>query len=122
MRGSRLKNDGGQIVLDVARGRGDDVKVVEQPFGGRRRRLAARASSASARVGRAQRPHVVVETAQVRTPAVVRPPAHGEQRRQAPGVLFEQLDTKQLDAAMRLELGRIIDRDSTAHPTVPPRS
>ena len=72
-------------------------------------------------VGRAQGPHVVVETAQVRTPAVVRPPAHGEQPRQTPGVLFQPLYTKELDAAMRLELGRIIDRDSTAHPTPTPK-
>ena len=61
-----LEERGRQIVLDVARGGGDDVEVVEQPFGGRRPLLAKPGVIGQRDVDLSQRAHVRVKPVQVR--------------------------------------------------------
>ena len=87
-----------QIVMDVARGGRDDVEVVEQPFGGRRHRLAAR-------IVRERRVHARAARACARAAgAGARGRRHAagaivNERRQPAGVLLEQLETQQFFAA-----------------------
>ena len=80
--------------MDVSGCRRDDVEIVEQPFGGWRHRLLPRIFGERS-VDLAQRAHVVLELAQVgaAVPAVFW--RNGEQRRQTPGVLLQQLNTEQ---------------------------
>ena len=111
-----------QVARDVACGFGGDMKVVEQPFGGGRGRLSTTGVDGECPVGRAQRAHVVAETPQMRATAIVRPPSHGEEGGEAPGVFFQPVDTEQLSAAMWLRLDHLIDCHRRAHPTfLPPR-
>ncbi len=84
--------------MDVARGGRDDVEVVEQPFGRRRHAFVPRVLR-KLRVDVAQRPHMFVDLPQVGAAAAARARRNREQRRQTPGVLFEQLDTQQFFAA-----------------------
>ena len=53
----------------------------------------------------------------MRTPAILRPPSHGEEGREAPGMFFEPFNTEQLYASARLRLGYVINCNRTAHPT-----
>jgi hypothetical protein len=78
------------------------VKVVEEPFGGGRRRLAAARVVSERGIDRAQPLPVVLEPPQVgaRT-AARRPPGDGEECRQAARMLLQQLDAEQLDARRR---------------------
>jgi hypothetical protein len=84
-------------VHDVARGRCDDVKVVEEPLRGGRRRLAAAYVLGQRKIDRAERPPVFVEAPQVQATAATRTPNDGKERGQAAGVLLEQLDAQQFD-------------------------
>jgi hypothetical protein len=88
-----------QIVVDVARGRRDHVKVVEQPFGRWRHRFVSCVVGQNG-IDRAQRPGVGAELSQMVAAAAGRRPWRDrQQRRQPPGVLLEQLDAQELHAA-----------------------
>ncbi len=89
----------GQVVLNVAYGRRNDVEVVEQPFGGRRRGFTASHVFGQRRIDIAKRSRVIVEPSQVRTAATAPTRCKGEQRRQTPRVLLQVLDAEQLDVA-----------------------
>ena len=85
-------------MLNVARGGRDDVEVVEQPLRCGRHRLAARFFCKRV-VGAAERLHVRRDLAKVRTAAPAAARLDREQRREMPGVLLEELDAEELDAA-----------------------
>jgi hypothetical protein len=86
--------------MNVAGGLGDDVEIVEQPFSRRRRGFLA-CVLCERRIHLAQRAHVFFEPAQVHTSAAALPGSNRQQRRQSPGVLFEQLDTEQFFGTQR---------------------
>jgi hypothetical protein len=89
-----------QVVMDVADGGGNDVVVVEQPFGCGREVLATGVHG-ERRIDLAQRAGVTLQPSQVR--AAVDAPAvrQREQRREPPRVLFERFDAQQFEAAVR---------------------
>ena len=91
-----------QVVLNVAGGGRDDVEVVEQPFGGGRQGLALLFAGERG-VHLSQGAHVGGEPTQVGAP-VAAARRNREQRRQPPGVLFQQLDAEELDTAAETAL------------------
>jgi hypothetical protein len=91
-----LEEGAGEVVLNVPRGGGDDMKVVEEPFRGGRGRLAARFVGERL-VDAAQRPHVGPELAKMRPAAPAASRLDREQGGQAAGVFLDQLDAEQFD-------------------------
>ena len=87
-----------QVVVNVARGRRHDVEVVEQPLRRRRHGLLMRVVR-KLRVEVAQRPHVILEPAEVCAPAAVAAGRNRQQRRQPARVLLEELDAQQFDVS-----------------------
>jgi len=87
-------------VMDIARRRGDDVEVVEQPLGRRRRRVLT-CILGEHRVDLAEGIHMFGEAAQMLTTAAAASRNNRQQRGQSSGVFVEQLDTEQLVGAER---------------------
>jgi hypothetical protein len=88
-----------EVVVDVAcRGR-DNVKVVEEPFRGGRRRLAAPRVFGQRRVDQTECARVIVQPSQMGAAAAALPACDGEPCGQPTGMFFQRLDAQQLIAA-----------------------
>ena len=107
---------GWKIVMDVACGGGDDVEVVEQPFGSRRHAFLAVVLGERC-VDVSQHTHVCRELPEMGVAAAAALRADREQRRQAPGVLFQQFDAEQFLAISQ----RARARECTTHALIPLR-
>ena len=95
------KERGRQIVMDIAERGENDVEVVEQPLGRRRRRLSALRVVGQRRVDLSKRARMLAQSLQVRAAVTAPARGNGEQGGQPPRVLFERFNSKELDRPWR---------------------
>src|SRR4051794_10633666 len=91
------KEPSGKIVIDIANRGENNVEVVEQPFGGRRRGLSDRCVVRQRRVGGSECSRVFAKGLEVRAGTAAPPERNREQGGQAPCMLLKWLNPEEFD-------------------------